>query len=728
MATRNLLLGRGETLTSYIPTPRKKPEKTHPYSFDELRGYLIERLEFLIESGVDVPDIARPYDSLVAKITLHPAYLAKSFYPENLFAKYDLEDLGSKAVHIKPRKQTTNVLKESMVANCIFVVGSSSSFETLRKNIEEDNVVSSIQNDLRKIESLDYFSPNEKLKTIRSGKDKRKLELTLHTPDSKRDLLEKFNQFAQECGVELDLDRKIETGGLTFLPALGNEDTASKLAAFTYLRVLRDLPELRVNEPVVTRSVVSSEQLPVPDAPAMDSELNVAVFDGGIGVNTLEKWCTEKVYPGGHITSPDLLNHGAEVTSTVLFGNLTPHTKSLPVPYTNIDHFRVLDAVSGKTPDLFDVLRRITDALESKHYDYVNLSLGPRLPIQDDEVNAWTSTLEPFLASGKTLMTVAVGNDGKLDGLNRIQPPSDLINGLSVGSANSSEAEWSRASYSCVGPGRSPGLVKPDGVVFGGDVGNLFLVFSPITKFISGTGGTSFAAPLALRTAIGINARLEYPITPLIAKALLIHHADRASHPASEVGWGRFPTDLDEIVYCNDDEVTVIYSDELAPSQYLKADIPFPNIELKGMVTIRATFCFATDVDAAHPVNYSRNGLSITFRPKGPDSSSQPFFSKAKLYETEWQARNDAHKWESTLQREQRFRSGSLENPCFEVVYQARERGRGARVAELKPLPYVLIVTVQVNNTPEVYNAIRQQYSVLEPIQLRDQVRVQSRG
>lgn len=83
--------------------------------------------------------------------------------------------------------------------------------------------------------------------------------------------------------------------------------------------------------------------------------------------------------------------------------------------FCNIDHYRVLDPnINNSDVDLFDVLIRIKSVLEQTHYDYVNLSLGPRLPVDDDDVHVWTSTLEEILATGETLCTIAVGNDGHL--------------------------------------------------------------------------------------------------------------------------------------------------------------------------------------------------------------------------------------------------------------------------------------------------------------------------
>jgi hypothetical protein len=75
----------------------------------------------------------------------------------------------------------------------------------------------------------------------------------------------------------------------------------------------------------------------------------------------------------------------------------------------------------------------------SRQYQFINLSLGPDLPIEDTEVHAWTSVIDDLLSDGETLMTVAVGNNGEMDresGNARIQVPSDCVNALAVGACD----------------------------------------------------------------------------------------------------------------------------------------------------------------------------------------------------------------------------------------------------------------------------------------------------
>ena len=55
------------------------------------------------------------------------------------------------------------------------------------------------------------------------------------------------------------------------------------------------------------------------------------------------------------------------------------------------------------------------DVLRQDDYQFVNLSLGPDLPIEDDEVHVWTASLDEHFSDGRTLVTVAAGNTGEND-------------------------------------------------------------------------------------------------------------------------------------------------------------------------------------------------------------------------------------------------------------------------------------------------------------------------
>ncbi|WP_323053206.1 S8 family peptidase [Klebsiella pneumoniae] len=183
------------------------------------------------------------------------------------------------------------------------------------------------------------------------------------------------------------------------------------------------------------------------------------------------------------------------------------------------------EKVEGEDPyELYRTLSHLEDILLSRQYEFMNLSLGPDLPIDDNEIHPWTSLIDTYLADGETFLTIAAGNNGERNRehkLNRVQVPSDCVNALSVGAINRVESDWKRATYSAVGPGRSPGLVKPDLVAFGGDPKQYFHVPSDtsIGKLVP-TCGTSFSAPYLLRYAVGVRAILGHDVSPLAIKAL----------------------------------------------------------------------------------------------------------------------------------------------------------------------------------------------------------------
>src|SRR5262249_38751544 len=289
----------------------------------------------------------------------------------------------------------------------------------------------------------------------------------------------------------------------------------------------------------------------------------------------LRPWANPHDTPGVGNVLPVLADHGHAVTSALLFGSLVPGSPA-PRPYALVDHYRILDDKSEGDPyELFDALRRVEGALRNHRYEFINLSLGPALPVEDDEVHAWTALLDEYLSDGMTLATIAVGNNGKQDrasGEARIQVPADCVNGLSVGASDSIKAGWKRAEYSAFGPGRSPGRVKPDIVSFGGTPREPFVVYDPddAPKLAIGSG-TSYASPASIRLGGGLRAIFGMRLGPLALKALLVHSAEAAGHDRDEVGWGSIPNELDSFVVCEDGMVRVVYQGELSPSQYLRA-------------------------------------------------------------------------------------------------------------------------------------------------------------
>jgi len=424
---------------------------------------------------------------------------------------------------------------------------------------------------------------------------------------------------------------------------------------------------------------------------------------------------------------PEGLEHGLAVTSAFLFGPIQPNGAATR-PFAYVDHLRVLDKDAGAEDplELYRTLGFVEQVLLSRQYQFVNLSLGPDLPIEDTDVHAWTSVIDDLLSDGDTLMTVAIGNNGereRLSGNARVQVPADCVNALAVGASNDTEAGWNRAPYSAIGPGRSPGVVKPDLMAFGGDAAKYFHVLASGKKpALLPQLGTSFASPYLLRSAVGIRAILGTELTPLAIKALLVHAAEAMEHDKLEVGWGKVPENLMSIITCPEGVARVVYQGELKPGKYLRASLPLPAGGLNGNIRLKATFCYASPTDPQDAAAYTRAGLETVFRPNdekikdGKANADTKGFFDMKKYATEEERRSDMGKWETVLHGEKGMRGSSLKNPVFDIHYNAREAGGRATGAE--KIRYALIITVEAPKHVDLYNDILRAYAkTLVPIQ-----------
>ncbi|AMQ86890.1 S8 family peptidase [Pseudomonas glycinae] len=728
----NFIVGYGETLTTKVDIGGGGGDKKHPYTISDAIKRISSQLEEIIIKIESKPDAECAGGKVVVKFIQHPSYLAKSYYPRKLFSAYGMDDIGSRAVTIKPEKWGVTKHPEAGLASCVFVSGTKDHYRKLLTDLKSSSLSRASEDVLRTLERIEYFDADEKIKNIDASGENLNLEVVIHASADEDYIVRAFDSYTTLNGGAVRREKAKIVGGLTFLPVNIPRGKEQALANFAQLRVLRSIPKLRMNKPDALRSPVSSTvKLPDWDPDILSRDFKVCIFDGGLGDgNQISNWVTEIVPEGMEATNPEYLAHGSEVCSAYLFGPAQGADCSLGAPYTPVDIVRVI-CQGDDDPDLFDVLTRIENVLKLKIYKYINLSLGPNIAIDDDEVHVWTSVIDALLQDGDCLAVVAVGNDGDLPGdYGRVQPPSDMVNSLSVGASDGDDDGWARAPYSCMGPGRSPGVVKPDGVIFGGSPQNLFRVYSPRIHSFIDTMGTSYAAPYALRVAAGIDAITNFDLSTNTVKALMVHSAKQGVHDLKDVGWGKFPTSPESVITCLDDEATIVFQGELENSKHLRIPVPLPLSTDATWVHLSATFCISAIVDPEHPLHYTRSGLEISFRAnedrftmEGANPDTKPFFSLGKLYPSEYELREDAHKWETTLSKHQRFKRTTLQSPVFDVKYHAREQG-GAISEDLPAIRYTLILTIRAEGDTSIYNKILQENRTLQAINVRSRIEV----
>ncbi|QJW85202.1 S8 family peptidase [Ramlibacter terrae] len=458
---------------------------------------------------------------------------------------------------------------------------------------------------------------------------------------------------------------EFEAGRLLFLPVEGPRKQLQKLALFTLIRVVRPMPRLRSARPIF-RSTKLPVSFELPSAEPLSREPKVAVLDGGLPDQHILGSFVRRYFLSDEEADDvqEYTEHGLAVTSALLFGPIEPGQRA-ERPYAAVDHHRVLDAQSDSEDpyELYRTLGHVEAVLLSQNYQFINLSLGPDLCVEDSDVHAWTAVIDHIRERRLDPHERGSRQQRRRRRSAGAEPnpvPADSVNALCVGAVDHAGAGWSRAPYSACGPGRSPGRRKPDVVAFGGSPKEYFHVVAPGKRRSLATQlGTSFAAPLALRAAVGIRAIPGADVHPLTIKALLVHGAeDSLAEGAEEVGWGRVPSDLNSIITCGDGVARIIYQGELTPGKYLRAPVPLPHGGLQGNVDITATFCYATPVDPRDASAYTKAGLDVTFRPdikKFKPNAKQPnsySFFPSNEWRTEAEMRNDLGKWETLLHAE----------------------------------------------------------------------------
>jgi len=270
-------------------------------------------------------------------------------------------------------------------------------------------------------------------------------------------------------------DYRRSEAGLTFVPVRLDAAQLPQASRFNPLRTMRPMPMLRPIPTGVLRSTAPTVLPPIDSNP--EGLFTTAIFDGGVHRQALLDHvhvmdCT------GEPEDDDGARHGTAVTGAVAYG-LAEADEHVARPASNIDHYRIYPTPGGSRDIyIYSVLDEIERVLTATPYPIVNLSLGPDVCVEDhSEPNRWTSTLDRISYEHDVLFVTAAGNNGSEDaatGLNRVQSPADMANGVSVGACGTADGPlWERTAYSAIGPGRAGSQVQPNGVQFGGDLSSL---------------------------------------------------------------------------------------------------------------------------------------------------------------------------------------------------------------------------------------------------------------
>lgn len=338
----------------------------------------------------------------------------------------------------------------------------------------------------------------------------------------------------------------------------------------------------------------------------------VVVVDSGISddVPGLSSWIVGRE---SHV-APQYRNseHGTFVAGLICWGNqLNPTVKNIDSNPCNLFDFQVIpngDPSKGETDALNEqeFLISLHTALRqhANNFKVWNLSLGTDTICSLDEFSSFAEELDNLQEQYEVSFVISAGNyvtpplldyprnDQQLEA-GRITTPADSVLGITVGSV-------SQVDYNTKGPrqdypsafsrhGAGPNyIIKPDLVHYGGACSIDGTHISGI-RSLNGNGaaenlGTSFAAPLVSRTLAQIYHQITPAPKPVLARALLTHHA---RDPRTEMrvpdgeenffGFG-LPAAVPYCLECTPYTSTLVFDDVLRPGYFLEwDDFPYPD-------------------------------------------------------------------------------------------------------------------------------------------------------
>jgi hypothetical protein len=764
---RRLILGNGEQYIKAITKPLSGRSPEPPRTYEQARELVKSNVSSALKEFRDLPPEKRIEDEAVFCMRLHPDATAKSYDPAVVFERVpELRSVGSRTYREKTAKvaMTERIEKrlekklDEIEGRLVFVQSTPQGFERLLEQLDvpERQLKASFRDEIRRIERFDTLTAAEQILGFASDWREGRVELVLHPTRASAELqLEFVSRLLKAAGVEIERSRVCQYPlGPTFISCRMNRHALEALAGANPLRAAHPLTFTGVTD---LRSAPTSAA-PKPPASSTRSTIKIGMFDGGVDAqNALLQGHVEEDESLAIGTPRDAtcVAHGTAVAGALLHGPLNSIMAStrLPAPPVYVVSIQAVPMSDPNDWDLFEAIDVIERAVPARSDIKVfNVSFGPQGPIQEDTISRFTYVLDTLAVAHKVTFFVAVGNDGDVIGKDRIQAPSVLVHGLGVGAYTLDGGDQVHASYSCKGPGRECGKIKPDVAAFGGcDHSPIHLVsMTPGMKQLF--WGTSFASPVAARLGGQAAAAFERSST-LLARALLVH---TAVHPDKEpdhlLGHGCVLPSIDDVLLCEDQTVTVAFQGDILPTKMVRLPIPWPSgIEIPGKLQITWTVAALTPVDPNHPSDYTSCCLEETFYPhsqlyffspkkdetgnakrlhlvhdtteikkltaKGWKQSSFPVSESGNAYKDEHERRLDC-KWEPIVRRHTSKFAKNIHEPF--LTLHAIGRNQASERFE-----YVALVTLRASKFEgDLYAEIRKQYPALAPIRLRTEAEI----
>ena len=226
-------------------------KKKNPITFSQIKTEFINKIKNISKQLDEIPDIACPNDEAVIVFTLHPEY-TYSIQPLTFIKSVGLRIIG------KILLTTINGFLTD-----VFIAGPRSKFRNLTSEIENWKENNKKATELIQIKNIRIQAPEERIKYVIDGKDgiihldepipslvtstHTNCTITLHAGDDPNtETLNSFKNYLALLGVDIDISRRFDVGGLSYLFTKIQNDKMIDIAKFPFLRTIKQTPKIRL--------------------------------------------------------------------------------------------------------------------------------------------------------------------------------------------------------------------------------------------------------------------------------------------------------------------------------------------------------------------------------------------------------------------------------------------------------------------------------------------------
>lgn len=563
------------------------------------RGHLSSQIA-AIRTAI-TPQIPRTGAAPV-RIKLLAKAAAKSHRPDHLFSINTCPIVGAGRLgelFVKATSAGLNALDELILNN---------DSERIVKELSCVEVIEAVTPAYRR----GGFEPGDVLRFSPRGKNGFILRVGLFNFGSGQEQMAMLKDFKDRCGqigVAVREGRGYSPQSYTYELECRNVEEVEALSRIIGVRSLRPMPLVRTIRP----RMLNAKALPrLRSADQVTGDFpSVVVVDSGItdSVPSLNSWIVGRESE----VAPEYRNsdHGTFVAGLICFGaDLNPNIAGIDPNPCGVFDLQVIpndDPSKGDTIPLLEseFLQSLESALKehANAFKVWNLSIGTDAVCSLDEFSPLAEELDNLQERYKISFVISAGNfdtpplmdyprTGSQLNTGRITAPADSVLGITVGAVShvdykrNGPPEHHPSAFSRHGAGPNY-IIKPDLIHYGGSCSTDGTHVSGIRSINqNGTAenlGTSFAAPLVSRTLAQIYHQVTPTPSPVLARAILTHHArdprSGARVPDGDENFFGFglPAAVPYSLECTPYTSTLVFDDVLRPGYYLEwDDFPYP--------------------------------------------------------------------------------------------------------------------------------------------------------